>query len=1068
MRVSDKFAALAANAAVSYEEVATALSKVAAQANLAGMSIDYTTALLTKGIETTREPAESIGTALKTIVARMREITDYGKTLEDGMDLNNVETQLAYVDIQLRNQNGELRSTEDVLNDLGKKWDTLSQNQQAAVAKALAGTRQQSRLIAMMQDYDRVIELQEIAQRSQGATAAQVAVYMEGMDAALNKVNVAWEKIVSSIVDSDVIIGFIDTISGAIELVGKFLSTTAGSVTLFATLALLSGKILANKIAEWQIAKLQHRLDLEKKYEENASLITALEKLATEKQITEQQRQQLLILQKQQPLLQKQISGGLLGSIKQGGILGGIKNLVGGFTKGGWVGLAIAALPIAINGIKSLFNWFGSFNYTAGKAAKKINELSNEIYKLNEKASAIKSIEKQYDALDNKIIKTKKDQEEMNDLLDKAADKLSEQEKTTYKALTTDKQRREYLETLEKEATEEANKKRREQVRAAEKLSTSRRKELLDSNTTDSDFLSAQSAFYAINNNSLYEYIDTLGEVADGVESFTQSILENLSAEEAFAYAQDESASAIQRLVDTVNKTTFINGKTDSLVNILQSDDYSIKERISAFKELTNTIASLGDPTLSKAFAETFQQWQDFIDSFEGSSALDYIDNIGLTIDGINNLNASVIKLGRTAEEAETDLRQLFSLMAEGESVSSALQISFSEILNKYRKGTDEWNEAYSKLLNAYQNATGVSLTNVGQSMTSLRSQINAMYEKARNWSSLSETEKTQFMQENDVLFRGESGQALARAFETGNYDMIEEALRNNDALKEKIRLQLQDLEIQLDIAKARKEIGEDNELEISYLEKQIDLLKDYKNEAAEIYRADLSIRLEQEKSQLDLYKEYLQKQKDALQESLEKRKDAYQKYFEAVNQVEEDADYDKQAETLIANLSKLSTSTNGTAMQQSKELEKQFKDLEEERLKTLRERAQEAVLNNLDTEVSEINEKFDKLLEDEAQLLAAMKGEIAADPNNFVQRMLTSGVEGKTALGTEGFIKNNFATAFDSLLPADSLDNIKVTTNNAGNLILNINGTEIPIGDAAQQDLYFTVMNALKQLGLK
>lgn len=121
MRVSDRFAALAASAAVSYEEVATALSKVAAQANLAGMSIDYTTALLTKGIETTREPAESIGTALKTIVARMREITDYGKTLEDGVDLNNVETQLKYVDIQLRGQNGELRSTEDVLNDLGMK-----------------------------------------------------------------------------------------------------------------------------------------------------------------------------------------------------------------------------------------------------------------------------------------------------------------------------------------------------------------------------------------------------------------------------------------------------------------------------------------------------------------------------------------------------------------------------------------------------------------------------------------------------------------------------------------------------------------------------------------------------------------------------------------------------------------------------------------------------------------------------------------------------------------------------------------------------------------------------------
>ena len=67
----------------------------------------------------------------------------------------------------------------------------LDTNQQAAVAKALAGTRQQSRLIAMMDDYERVIELQEIAERSAGTTAAQAAVYLEGLEAQVNRVPVA-------------------------------------------------------------------------------------------------------------------------------------------------------------------------------------------------------------------------------------------------------------------------------------------------------------------------------------------------------------------------------------------------------------------------------------------------------------------------------------------------------------------------------------------------------------------------------------------------------------------------------------------------------------------------------------------------------------------------------------------------------------------------------------------------------------------------------------------------------------------------------------------------------------
>ena len=129
MAVSDKFAAVAASSATDYDELAIALSKVASQANLAGMSIDYTTALLTKGLETTREAPETMGTALKTIIARMRELSDYGETLDDGMDINNVESQLKYVGIALRDSNGELRSTEDVLDELGHKWDDLNKNQ---------------------------------------------------------------------------------------------------------------------------------------------------------------------------------------------------------------------------------------------------------------------------------------------------------------------------------------------------------------------------------------------------------------------------------------------------------------------------------------------------------------------------------------------------------------------------------------------------------------------------------------------------------------------------------------------------------------------------------------------------------------------------------------------------------------------------------------------------------------------------------------------------------------------------------------------------------------------------
>ena len=189
--MSDKFAALAASSASSYEELAVGLSKFASQANLAGLSVDFALGLLAKGVETTREAPESIGTALKTVLARMRELTDLGKTMEDGMDVNRVDTALRQIGVSLRNASGEFRDMESVLTEVGLKWDTLTSNQQANVAVSLAGTRQQSRLIAMFQDFDRTLDLVNVSLESEGAMLAQHSNYMDGMEASMTGLTTA-------------------------------------------------------------------------------------------------------------------------------------------------------------------------------------------------------------------------------------------------------------------------------------------------------------------------------------------------------------------------------------------------------------------------------------------------------------------------------------------------------------------------------------------------------------------------------------------------------------------------------------------------------------------------------------------------------------------------------------------------------------------------------------------------------------------------------------------------------------------------------------------------------------
>ena len=315
MEVSDKFAALAAASATDYEELATALSKVAAQANLAGMSIDFTLGLLAKGIEVTREAPETIGTALKTVIARMRELTDYGKTLEDDMDVNRVAKALDVVGIKLMDQAGQFRDLEEVFTEIGESWDTLNKNQQANIAIAMAGTRQQSRFIAMMQDFDRTIELVNISTNSYGATLAQQAKYMEGMEAKMTLMKNAWEETLISFVNSDLVIGGIEAITNGLEFINEnmwLVYTATGALLLLGAKKLIQTEKIKqaefeiNKIQiQQRIAEKQAEIEQSKNFDENLARLEAEQELAEEKQKIELHNQKVAKVQNELILAMK-------------------------------------------------------------------------------------------------------------------------------------------------------------------------------------------------------------------------------------------------------------------------------------------------------------------------------------------------------------------------------------------------------------------------------------------------------------------------------------------------------------------------------------------------------------------------------------------------------------------------------------------------------------------------------------------------------------------------------------------------------------------------------------------
>ena len=94
-RVDDVYSQLAAMSASNVDEISTAMTKVASLAHNANMEFETTAAFLAQIIESTRESAETAGTALKTVVARFSEV----KKLYDKEELKGQDEEGQVIDV---------------------------------------------------------------------------------------------------------------------------------------------------------------------------------------------------------------------------------------------------------------------------------------------------------------------------------------------------------------------------------------------------------------------------------------------------------------------------------------------------------------------------------------------------------------------------------------------------------------------------------------------------------------------------------------------------------------------------------------------------------------------------------------------------------------------------------------------------------------------------------------------------------------------------------------------------------------------------------------------------------
>ncbi len=175
--IVDKLNAVSNNYSVSNSDLAIGLTKSAAALQTLGNTQDEVMGLLTAGTEQLTGQASKVGKGLQTIGINIAQVaTEAG---ELSYEVGNTTKTISLLD----EATGDMRSTFDVLRDIAKDWNSMTDAQQTAISNALAGKTRFDVFAAVMTRFDDAISATTTSMKSFGSAEEENAKYMESMSA---------------------------------------------------------------------------------------------------------------------------------------------------------------------------------------------------------------------------------------------------------------------------------------------------------------------------------------------------------------------------------------------------------------------------------------------------------------------------------------------------------------------------------------------------------------------------------------------------------------------------------------------------------------------------------------------------------------------------------------------------------------------------------------------------------------------------------------------------------------------------------------------------------------------
>ncbi len=222
LSIADKINNISNRYSIDAEGISDALQNSVAALQEANNDVNQAIAMIGAGNKIFQSPSE-VGNMLKIVSMRLRGVSEDGKKAEESVaKLQDTILNLTNGKVDIMLDDNTFKSTYDILLEISKVYDTLSDKSQALLLEKISGKQRGAVTAALLQNMSEAEKIYQDALNSAGSVNKEFERYQESASAAVTRFKETLVDTYTGILNGDMIKGVADTGSAILDLSNKF------------------------------------------------------------------------------------------------------------------------------------------------------------------------------------------------------------------------------------------------------------------------------------------------------------------------------------------------------------------------------------------------------------------------------------------------------------------------------------------------------------------------------------------------------------------------------------------------------------------------------------------------------------------------------------------------------------------------------------------------------------------------------------------------------------------------------------------------------------------------------